>query len=113
MSHLSQKELDLYAKKILNDYDEKNPGTIFKKKINISNEDALLIQANVCRLRKKRGEKIIGYKIGCVSKDTQKKWDVLNLPGAISGVPNYILTKQYCIRKIILIQQWKQNLELH
>ena len=73
MSHLSQKKLDLYAKKILNDYDEKNPGTIFKKKINISNEDALLIQANVCRLRKKRGEKIIGYKIGCVSKDTQKK----------------------------------------
>ena len=23
--------------------------------------------------RKKRGEEIIGYKIGCVSKDTQKK----------------------------------------
>ena len=55
MSHISQKKLDLYAKKILNDYDEKNPGTIFKKKINISNEDALLIQVNVCRLRKKRG----------------------------------------------------------
>jgi hypothetical protein len=57
MSHISQKKLDLYAKKILNDYDEKNPGTIFKKKINISNEDSLLIQLNVCRLRKKKRKK--------------------------------------------------------
>jgi len=73
VNHLSQKELDLYAKKILEDYDEKNPGTIFKKKLDISNDDALLIQSNVAKLRKKRGEKIIGYKIGCVLNDTQKK----------------------------------------
>ena len=73
MSDLSQKELDLFTNKILEDYDAKNPGTIFKEKIEISNEDALLIQSNVARLREKRGEVIIGYKIGCVSKDTQKK----------------------------------------
>ena len=73
MSHLSQKELDLFTNKILKDYDDKNPGTIFKEKIEINNEDALLIQSNVARLREKRGEVIIGYKIGCVSKDTQKK----------------------------------------
>ena len=73
MSHLSQKELDLFTNKILKDYDDKNPGTIFKEKIKINNEDALLIQSNVARLREKRGEVIIGYKIGCVSKDTQKK----------------------------------------
>ena len=73
MSHLSQKELDLFTNKILEDYDAKNPGTISKEKIEIGNEDALLIQSNVARLREKRGEVIIGYKIGCVSKDTQKK----------------------------------------
>ena len=73
MNNLSLKELILYAKKILEDYDEKNPGTIFINKIKISNEDALLIQSNVAKLREKRGEKIIGYKIGCVSKNTQKK----------------------------------------
>ena len=73
MSHLSQKELDLFTNKILEDYDAKNPGRIFKEKIKIGNEDALLIQSNVARLREKRGEVIIGYKIGCVSKDTQKK----------------------------------------
>ena len=67
MSHLSQKELDLFTNKILEDYDAKIPGTIFKEKIEIGNEDALLIQSYVARLREKRGEVIIGYKIGCVS----------------------------------------------
>ena len=66
-------KIEIIANKILQDYDLKNPGTIFKEKKNISNEDALLIQSCVARLRQKRGEEIIGYKIGCVSKDTQKK----------------------------------------
>jgi len=73
MSQLSQKDLDIFSKNILEDYDSKNPGVIFKEKKIISNEDALLIQSNVAKLREKRGEEIIGYKIGCVSKDTQKK----------------------------------------
>ena len=66
-------KIETIANKILEDYDLKNPGTIFKEKKIISNEEALLIQSNVARLRQKRGEEIIGYKIGCVSKDTQKK----------------------------------------
>ena len=73
MTNLSKIELDLFSNRILEDYDSKNPSIIFKEKRNISNEDALLIQTNVARLRKKRGEEIIGYKIGCISKDTQKK----------------------------------------
>jgi 2-keto-4-pentenoate hydratase len=70
---LTQKDIDLFAQKILEDYDSKNPGIIFKRKIKISNTEALLIQSTVSKLRKKRGEEIIGYKIGCVSKETQKK----------------------------------------
>ena len=73
MSSFSQKELDIFSNKILEDYDRKNPSTIFKDKIKLTNENALIIQSNVARLREKRGEEIIGYKIGCVSKDTQKK----------------------------------------
>ena len=73
MSQFSKKELDLYSNKILEGYDSKNPSAIFKDKIKITNEDALIIQSNVARLRVKRGDQIIGYKIGCVSKDTQKK----------------------------------------
>ena len=73
MTRLTQKEIDIYSQKILEDYDANNPGTIFKDKINISNVDALILQSSVSKLREKRGEEIIGYKIGCVLKETQKK----------------------------------------
>ena len=73
MPHLSKKEIHLFAQKILDDYDSKNPGTVFKSHVNISNTDALLIQQAVSKLREKRGEEIIGYKIGCVLNETQRK----------------------------------------
>ena len=73
MTQLSQKEIDKFSQKILEDYDAKNPGTIFKDKIQISNSDALILQSTVSKLREKRGEEVIGYKIGCVLKETQKK----------------------------------------
>ncbi len=73
MVELSQFQLDVYAHKILDDYDAKTPSGIFKDKISISIEDALRIQLAVTNLREKRGEEVIGYKIGCVSKDTQRK----------------------------------------
>ena len=73
MAQLSQKEIVTFAQKILEDYDSKNPSTIFKDKIKISNSDALILQSTVSKMREKRGEEVIGYKIGCVSKDTQKK----------------------------------------
>ena len=73
MTQLSQKDIDLFAQKILEDYDAKNPSTIFKEKIKISNTDALNLQSTVTKLREKRGEKVIGYKIGCVLKETQQK----------------------------------------
>ena len=73
MSNYSKKDLEFFANKTLENYDNKNPSIIFKDNIKITNEDALIIQSNVARLREKRGEEIIGYKIGCVSKDTQKK----------------------------------------
>ena len=73
MVESSQFQLDVYAHKILDDYDAKTPSGIFKDKISISIEDALRIQLAVTNLREKRGEEVIGYKIGCVSKDTQRK----------------------------------------
>ena len=77
MPQLTQKELELFAQKLLEDYDAKNPGTLFKDKININNADALYIQSEVTKLREKRGEEVIGYKIGCVSKETQKKMGLI------------------------------------
>tara|TARA_B100001057_G_scaffold302537_1_gene302753 strand:- start:73 stop:855 length:783 start_codon:yes stop_codon:yes gene_type:complete len=73
MGNLSIKEIEKFSNKILEDYDNKIPGSIFKEKQRITNEDALLIQSKVASLREQRGEEVIGYKIGCNSKDTQKK----------------------------------------
>ena len=73
MSRLTQRELDLFAQKMLLDYDSKNPSAIFKDKIDLSNADALNIQLKVTKLRERRGEEVIGYKIGCISKETQMK----------------------------------------
>ena len=73
MIKLNQKEINEYANTILNDYDSNNPSSIFKTKIKLSNNDALLIQSKISKLRIDRGEEVMGYKIGCVSKDTQKK----------------------------------------
>ena len=44
---LSQKELEKFANKILEDYDSKNPSMIFKDKIIINNEEALT-QVSTC-----------------------------------------------------------------
>ena len=113
MNNLSQKELDLFTNKILQDYDAKNPGTIFKDKIKITNEDALIIQSNVARLRVKRGDQIIGYKIGCVSKDTQKKMGFTHPAcGYLWKSELYAKWRNYLLKKITQIQRWRQNLVL-
>ena len=74
MTKLTQNELESYAQKILNDYDLKNPSVLFKNNINISVSDAYKIQSITTNFRLERGEKIIGYKIGSILKQTQKKY---------------------------------------
>mgnify|MGYP001181495913 CR=1 FL=1 len=73
MNNFTQNDLDTFANKILKDYDNNNPGTIFKGKLKLSNDEALILQSKVSKLRINRGEKPIGYKIGCIAKDTQIK----------------------------------------
>ena len=70
----SRNQLQLYAKHILNDYDKKKPSILFKNDINITVAEAYKIQSLVTELRIKRGDKIIGYKIGSIQKKTQKKY---------------------------------------
>ena len=73
MMDLTETQLEIYAKKMLSDYDSKTPSTIFKDRLTITIKDAWRIQSAVAKLRTTRGEKIVGYKIGCVSKKTQKE----------------------------------------
>ncbi len=70
----SKNQLQIYAKQILNDYDNKKPSILFKNDINITIAEAYKIQSIVTELRIKRGEKVIGYKIGSIQKNTQKKY---------------------------------------
>jgi len=73
MNKVDPKKLDFYANKMLEDYDAKNPSSIFKSELKFSNNDAILLQSKITKLRINRGEEVIGYKIGCVSKETQKQ----------------------------------------
>lgn len=54
------------ADQLLRDYDSKEIGTIFNE-AQFSIEQAYEIQSKVSTLREQRGEKIVGYKVGCVS----------------------------------------------
>jgi 2-keto-4-pentenoate hydratase len=57
----------------LRDYDARTPGTMFAEEISLSEEQAYVIQSEVCRLREQRGETTVGYKIGCTSPVIQQQ----------------------------------------
>lgn len=62
-------ELDLLARRQLADYDAGKPGTVFAElDFTLSIEDAYRVQLRQAALRKARGERIAGYKVGCMSE---------------------------------------------
>ena len=56
-----------WAARQLADFDQRQPGTLFSEGVSLSLEEAYLLQAAVADLRAKRGERVIGYKVGCTS----------------------------------------------
>ena len=73
MTKLNNNMLNSIAHNMLQDYDSKAPGTIFKKGLHLSLGDARRVQNAITNLREKRGEMVVGLKIGCTSKYNQKK----------------------------------------
>ena len=63
------------AKRMLADYDVQRPNEIFAGRGTdwLTLEDAYAIQAAVAELRVARGDRCIGYKVGCVSKTIQEQ----------------------------------------
>jgi 2-keto-4-pentenoate hydratase len=61
-------ELQELAVRMLADYDAKTPGNLFAAPVDFTTEQAYALQGEVARLREQRGEKCIGYKVGCTSK---------------------------------------------
>ena len=55
------------AAKQLREYDSRSHGSEFTEEANFSLEQAYELQTAVVDLRRQRGEKQIGYKVGCTS----------------------------------------------
>ena len=66
-------ELDTLAARMLRDYDRHTPGTPFADGLRLSIDDAYRLQACVARRRQARGERVVGYKIGCVAPVNQAR----------------------------------------
>ncbi len=72
MAKFEIKNIDVLAQRMLEDYDSANPGMLFSEGLTMNVNEAWQLQIAVANLRIKRGEKPVGYKIGCVDKGNQK-----------------------------------------
>jgi 2-keto-4-pentenoate hydratase len=70
---MAQDEVRRMAVRMLADADAGNPGQLFSGPVELTIPQAYELQGEVARLREQRGEKLIGYKIGCVSRVIQEQ----------------------------------------
>ena len=54
-----------WASRQLADYDAHHPGTLFAEGLVLNVAEGYELQSAVAELRQRRGERIIGYKVGC------------------------------------------------
>lgn len=64
---MDEPELWELAVRQLADYDRHDPGTAFADGLELSIEQAYRVQSLVADLRTQRGQKVIGWKVGCTS----------------------------------------------
>jgi 2-keto-4-pentenoate hydratase len=72
MSQLDETTLATLARRMLDDFDARNPGTVFSEGLRLELDDAWRLQTAVASLREQRGEAMAGYKIGCVCENNQR-----------------------------------------
>ncbi|MBI1900184.1 MAG: hypothetical protein HYS13_03580 [Planctomycetia bacterium] len=65
---MANDELQRMAVRLLADCDARTPGRLFARPVELTIPEAYELQGEVTRLREQRGEKVIGYKVGCTSK---------------------------------------------
>ena len=68
---MTRDELAVWARHLLADFDSLRPWRSFVPPDELTPEQAYALQGEVARLRQDRGERIIGYKIGCTSRAIQ------------------------------------------
>ncbi len=64
------------AQRMLADYDARTPGQRVGEPLDLTTAQGYALQAEIARLRERRGEKILGYKVGCTSKAIQEQLGV-------------------------------------
>jgi 2-keto-4-pentenoate hydratase len=69
-------DLQELARRMLADYDARTPGQLVRESLDLSTAQAYALQADIARLREQRGEKVIGYKVGCTSRTIQMQLGV-------------------------------------
>lgn len=82
MKKLTSLDTDSVADRLLADYDAVRPQSLFAEGFRLELADAWQVQAAVARLREKRGERVIGYKVGAVTPGNQK---MMGLPHPVWG----------------------------
>src|SRR5437763_11739499 len=68
---MSPDELAARAGRLLADFDSIRPWRSFAPHDGLTPGEAYSLQAEVARLREDRGERVIGYKVGCTSRAIQ------------------------------------------
>src|ERR1039457_5132459 len=68
--------LEELAQRMLADYDARTPGQFVGEPLDLTTAQAYALQAEIARLREQRGEKVIGYKVGCTSRPIQEQLGV-------------------------------------
>ena len=66
-------ELHELATRQLADFDARTPNRMFSEPFELTTAQAYELQEEVVRLRERRGEKCIGYKVGCTSAAIQQQ----------------------------------------
>ncbi len=69
-------DLQELARRMLADYDARTPGQLFAEPLDLTTVQAYALQAEIARLREERGERVIGYKVGCTSRPIQAQLGV-------------------------------------
>ena len=69
-------DLQELAQRMLADYDARTPGQRLGEPLDLTTVQAYALQAEIARLREQRGEKVIGYKVGCTSRPIQAQLGV-------------------------------------
>jgi len=64
---MEDSQLKALARRQLEDYDRHEPGTAFADGLALDVDTAYALQEEVARLRQERGDRPIGYKVGCTS----------------------------------------------